>query len=187
MTMILFTFALLAASIYLCFNPYVFARLLHLVTGETGLLVQRINRTDPERMFITVYNSYSTAALSNGQAVIWDFATDADGLGVTRPTARATNAGMAAAGIAAEAIAAGAYGLLQVYGYHSVVRMRTVTGGSPAIVAGRPLVINAAGSVFCLESVSTASTAVLTFPVGFAMEATAGWTTATKKAFIRAL
>lgn len=151
------------------------------------MLFQRINRTNPEKVFIVVYNSYSTAALSNGQAVIWDFATDADGVGVTRPTARATNAGMAAAGIAAEAIASGDYGLLQVYGYHSAVRMRTVTGGTPAIVAGRPLVINVAGSVFCLESVSTASTAVLTFPVGFSLGATAGFTTAARAAFIRAL
>lgn len=150
-------------------------------------MFQRINRTNPEKVFIIVYNSYSTAALSNGQAVIWDFATDADGVGVTRPTARATNAGMAAAGIVAETIASGEYGLLQVYGYHSAVRMRTVTGGTPAIVAGRPLVINVAGSVFCLESVSTASTTILTFPIGFSLGATSGFTTAARAAFIRAL
>lgn len=152
------------------------------------MLFQRINRSSPERVFVTAYNSYSTAAITVGQAVIWDFATDADGVGVTRPTARATNAGMACAGVVADSsIAAGDYGLIQVYGYHSSVRMRTVTGGSPAIVAGRPLVVNVAGSVFCLESVSTASTAVLTFPVGFALGATAGFTTATRAAFIRAL
>jgi hypothetical protein len=157
------------------------------LTSEGGFLVQRVNRTDPEKVFIVVYNSYSTASLTNGQAVIWDFATDADGLGVTRPTARATNAGMAGAGIIAETITAGNYGLMQVYGAHTAVRMRTVTGGTPAIVAGRPLVINAAGSLFCLESVSTASIAVLTFPMGFAMGATSGFTTATKAAFIKTL
>ncbi len=151
------------------------------------MLFQRINRTDPEKVFVIVYNSYSTAALTNGQAVIWDFATDADGLGVTRPTARATNAGMAAAGIVAETIASGDYGLLQVYGHHATVRMRSVTGGTPAIVAGRPLVINVAGSVFCLESVATASISVLTFPVGFSLGATAGFTTAARAAFIRAM
>jgi hypothetical protein len=151
------------------------------------MLFGRINRSNPEKVFISVYNSYSTASVTNGQGVIWDFATDADGVGVTRPTARATNAGMAAAGVVAETIASGDYGLLQVYGYHSAVRMRTVTGGSPAIVAGRPLVINVAGSVFCLESVSTASIAVLTFPIGFSLGATAGFTTAARAAFIRAL
>ena len=151
------------------------------------MLFQRINRSDPERVFVSVYNSYSTAALSNGQGVIWDFATDADGVGVTRPTARATNAGVAAAGVVAEAIAAGAYGLMQVYGYHSATRVRTVTGGSPAIVPGRPLVINVAGSVFCLESVSTASTTILTYPMGFAMGSTAGFTTIAKVVFVKAL
>ena len=62
------------------------------------MLFQRINRTDPEKVFLVAYNSYSTASLSNGQAVIWDFATDADGVSVTMPSARATNAGVAVAG-----------------------------------------------------------------------------------------
>lgn len=152
------------------------------------MIFPRINRTNPEKIFISVYNSYSTAAITNGQGVIWDFATDADGVGVTRPTARATNAGLAAAGVVAEAsIPAGSYGLLQIYGYHSAVRMRTVTGGSPAIVAGRPLVINVAGSVFCLESVSTASKQIVSYPMGFALGATSGFTTAARAAFIKAL
>ncbi len=180
-------FALAAALRFLCFNPYVLGRVLRLATNETGALFQRINRSDPEKIFVTVYNSYSTAALSNGQAVIWDFATDADGLGVTRPTARATNAGLAAAGIVAEAIAAGSYGLIQVYGYHSAARMRTVTGGSPAIVAGRPLTINVAGSVFCVESISTASKQVVSFPMGFSLGATSGFTTAARAMFVKAL
>ena len=36
------------------------------------MLLQRINRSDPEKIFIVVKNSYSTASLTNGQAVIWD-------------------------------------------------------------------------------------------------------------------
>lgn len=151
------------------------------------MMFQRVNRTDPEKVFLSVYNSYSTASVSNGQGVIWDFATDADGVGITRPTARATNAGVAAAGVVAETIASGDYGLLQVYGYHGATRVRTVTGGSPAIVPGRPLVINVAGSVFCLESVSTASTTVLTFPMGFSLGSTAGFTTIAKPIFVKAL
>lgn len=151
------------------------------------MMFGRVNRTGPEKVFIAAYNSYSTASMTNGQAAMWDFPTDADGVGITRPTARATNAGMATAGIVAETIAAGDYGLVQIFGYHSAVRMRTVTGGSPAIVAGRPLVVNVAGSVFCLESVATASTSVLTFPIGFSLGATAGWTTAARAAFIRAM
>ena len=184
MLQMLLALALTTLFAYLCFNPY---RLRLLLGGQTGLLFQRINRSDPERLFITVYNSYSTATMTNGQAVIWDFATDHDGVSVTRPTARATNAGMAAAGIICESILAGAYGLMQVYGYHSAVRMRTVTGGSPAIVAGRPLIINVAGSVFCLESVSTASKQIVSYPIGFSLSATSGFTTQASAAFIRAM
>ena len=152
------------------------------------MLAQRVNRSDPEKIFITVFNSYSTAAITNGQFVNWDFITDIDGVGVTMPLARATNAGVGAAGIVASAsIAAGAYGLVQVYGYHSAVRVRTVTGGTPAIAKGRPLVANVAGSVFCLESVSTASTTVLTFPCAFALAANSSFTTLAKAAFIKAM
>lgn len=152
------------------------------------MLFQRINRSSPEKVFVVAYNSYSTAAITNGQAVNWDFITDVDGVGVTMPLARATNAGLGAAGIVASAsIAAGDYGLIQVYGYHSAVRVRSVTIGIPAIAKGRPLVMNAAGSVFCLESVATASTTILTFPCAFALAANSSWTTLAKAAFIKAL
>ena len=152
------------------------------------MLFQRINRSSPEKVFVVVYNSYSTAAITNGQAVNWDFITDGDGVSVTMPLARATNAGVGAAGVvASSSVAAGDYGLVQVYGYHSAVRVRTATGGSPAIAKGRPLVMNAAGSVFCLESVSTASTVILTFPCAFALAANSSWTTLAKAAFIKAL
>lgn len=177
----------LAVLVYLTFFPNAFVRLGRLLLLEQGVLFQRINRSDPEKIFVTVYNSYSTAALSNGQGVQWDFTTDADGVGVTRPTARATNGGLAAAGVVAEAIAAGAYGLVQVYGYHSAARVRTVTGGSPAIVPGVPLAINVAGSVFCLESVATHFTGHAIYPMAFSFGSTAGFTTIAKPIFIKAL
>ena len=152
------------------------------------MLFQRVNRSDPEKIFVVAYNSYSTAAITVGQAVNWDFITDCDGVGVTMPLARATNGGFAIAGVVASAsIAAGAYGLIQVYGYHSAVRMRTVTAGSPAIAKGRPLVANVAGSVFCLESISTASKTIVSWPCAFALVASASFTTYARAAFIKAL
>lgn len=152
------------------------------------MMYQRINRSSPERVFVGVYNSYSTAAITNGQAVNWDFITDCDGVSVTMPLARASNAGMAAAGVvASSSIASGDYGLVQVYGFHSSVRVRSLTIGIPAIAKGRPLAMNAAGSVFCLESISTASTAIQVHPVAFAMAANASWTTLARAAFIRAM
>ena len=151
------------------------------------MIFQRINRSDPEKVFVVVKNGYSTAALTVGQAVMWGLSA-ADGVTVTRPTARATNAGTAVAGVvASSSIAVSGYGLVQVYGYHSAVRARTVTGGTPAIAAGRPLALNVAGSVFCLESIATGSTVILRYPCGFAYGATAGFTTAAIAAFLKCL
>lgn len=151
------------------------------------MLFQRINRSDPEKVFIVVLNSYSTASLSNGQAVQWDYATDQNGVSVTIAAARAASAGAACAGVAAETIAAGSYGLIQVYGYHSAVRVRNITGGTPAMAAGSPLAINSAGSVFCLENWDTGSTNIQVYTVGFCIGYTTKWTTATVAAFIRAI
>lgn len=159
------------------------------------MLLQRILRDQPERIFIIVKNTYSTASLSNGQAVIWDYATDADGLGVTLPTAtnnvKALHNGMAFAGIVAETIAAGSYGMIQVYGYHSAVRVRSWTGGVPAIAAGTALVCVSA--VFALESYINYASATSTLTqlnvrhCAFALAAQASWTTKAIACFIKAL
>lgn len=152
---------------------------------------QRINRTDPEKVFVLARNDYTTAAITVGQVVQWNFPSNGsgDGVGVTRPTARATNAGVATAGaVATASIAAAGYGLIQVYGYHSAVRIRVVTGGSPAYVPGRPLAVNVAGSLFCAETISTASTVILRFPFAFGLGAGfTTFTTSTAAAFIKAM
>jgi hypothetical protein len=150
------------------------------------VLLQRVNRSNPEKIFIIAKNSYSSA-MTSGQAVIWDFATDADGVGVTRPTARATNAGVAIAGVAAETIAVGDYGLFQVYGYHSGVRQRASTSAGDLLVPGAPIGLNAAGSVFCLEALSTAANVVLVHPCGFSLTSSAVWTTVAAAAFLKCL
>ena len=152
------------------------------------MLFQRINRSDPEKVFVVVKNSYATAALTNGQAVTWDFITaDADGVSVTMPLARATNAGFAFAGIVAETIAVGAYGLIQVYGYHSAARCRSKTSSGPGIHKGRPLALNSAGSLFCLESIQTKSTVLIVYPQAFALADNSVWTTAAMAVFIKAM
>lgn len=157
------------------------------------MLFQRISRSNPEKIFIVAKNSYATASMTNGQAAIWDYATDADGVGVTLPAAGTANEaghqGVAFAGIAAETIAAGAYGLYQVYGYHSSVRVRTVTGGAPAIAAGTAL--TCVNAIFALESFNVAATSTATVAnpqwVGFALAAQASFTTKAIACFIKGL
>ena len=105
------------------------------------MLFERVNRDDPEKIFIIVKNSYATLAMTNGMAVQWDFLTDVDGVGVSIPTARATNAGLATAGIIAETIAIGDYGLCQTYGYHASVIFRSGTGTSLAGALGSAVIL----------------------------------------------
>jgi len=158
------------------------------------MLFQRVNRTNPEKVFIVAKNSYSTASLTNGQAVIWDWTTDVDGVGVTLATATENvSCGIDVAGIAAETIAAGSYGLLQVYGYHSAVRVRTMTTSShvyneslAAIAKGTPLV-GGITTVFALEGITPAETAQVLHPCGFALAAQASFTTKAIAVFLKCL
>ena len=158
------------------------------------MLFQRINRTDPEKIFIVVKNSYATASLTNGQAVIWDYAGEANGVAVTKPTdgtTRAGHYGTAFAGIATETIASDAYGLLQVYGYHSAVRVRNHTSANPAIAAGTGL--TCVDAIFALASypAAAATTSTITLHAakwcGFALAAQASWTTKAIAVFIKAM
>ena len=159
------------------------------------MLFARINRSNPEKIFMVVYNSYSTASLTNGQPVMWDYVTDADGVGVTlnaAGTGRAGHYGTAVAGVAAETIAAGAYGLIQTWGYHSAVRVRSATTGLPAIAAGTGLAL-VTNAVFCLESYAAAAAATSTLTLhnahwcGFALAAQASWTTKAIAVFLKCM
>ena len=105
------------------------------------MLFKRITRGDPERVFIVVKNGYASASLTNGQAVQWDMSA-ADGVTVDIPGA-AFKRMAAFAGIVAETIAYGSYGLLQVYGYHSAVIVDSSTTGD--IFTGAPLFMSVAG------------------------------------------
>lgn len=116
------------------------------------MLFKRISRSDPERVFIVVKNGYSTAAITNGQPVMWDMG-DADGVNVTQPSA-AFKRGHTFAGIVADAsIAAGEYGLIQVYGYHSAVIVDSSTTAD--IYTGAPLYMSV--NAFNLEGPYLAS------------------------------
>jgi hypothetical protein len=136
------------------------------------MLARRIGASGAEKIFIIAKNTYSTASLTNGQAVAWDYVTDKDGVGVTKPPAITTSCGFAAAGVVAETIAAGAYGLIQVYGLHSAALCRSTTGGSITVTHGTPLGIGLEAS-FALAAMATgyASTVVVKryFPVAFSL------------------
>jgi hypothetical protein len=135
------------------------------------MLARRIGASGAEKIFIIAKNTYSTASLTNGQTVAWDYVTDKDGVGVTKPAIRTTCCGFSAAGLAAETIAAGSYGLIQVYGLHSAALCRA-SSASVTVTQGTPLAIGLTAS-FALEALATgyASTVVVKryFPVAFSL------------------
>jgi hypothetical protein len=155
------------------------------------MLWQRVNRSDPEKIFLVAKNSYTTASLGNGQPVAWDTG-DADGVGVTIPPAIGITGGFTMAGVAAETIAYGSYGLIQIYGYHSsaIVRtMSTTVNGARvwhAVAEGSPLTAPLA-SAFALEAADTASTNFVSWPCAFAMAAQGSYTTRRTAIFIKAM
>jgi hypothetical protein len=158
------------------------------------MLFQRISRTNPEKIFIVVKNSYSTASLTNGMPVIWDWTTDMDGVGVTLATATANVAGgIDVAGVAVETIAAGDYGLLQVYGYHSATRVRTMTSTGHEYHESRQAVAKGsalAGGItaaFTLEGITPAVTAQNIKTCGFSFAAQASYTTKAIAVFLKCL
>jgi len=107
------------------------------------MLFQRVNRTDPERVFVVVKNSYSTASLSANQWCGWDVVTDEDGVSVTKISGLIRNA---VAGVAVETIAHNDYGLIQVWGYRNGARMSGGSGlDSSKITEGSFLYVKTSG------------------------------------------
>ena len=79
------------------------------------MLFQKLNRTDAEKVFGIFQNAESTTAPANS-CVCLDISTDINGSKVKKPTTAALNAFV---GIVHADIAAGAYGLVQMYGYRT--------------------------------------------------------------------
>lgn len=75
------------------------------------MLLQRVNRSDAERVFVAIYNA-TGGAVAAGDALTLDHVTTPDGVRAIKPT----SANLNLVGLAASAMADGAYGLAQAYG-----------------------------------------------------------------------
>ncbi len=143
------------------------------------MLIQRINRADPEKVFIVVKNSYSTAAITVGQCVSFDYTTDADGVGVTRPSTVLLT--MPAGCVETASIEVGDYGLVQVYGHNA----NCLVNGSSGTDVGDPLIMqNGLFDVIVAAEVTNGDAAAYFYVAG---EAYSTGAAAAKKVFIRCL
>ncbi len=104
---------------------------------------QRLNRDDPERIFMSFQNSYSTASLTPGQWCAHDMVTDQNGYAVTKPAG--FNRGMPA-GVVNHTIAHQSFGLVQVWGYRADARCLGGSGyNTSKLSAGQPMQFNTSG------------------------------------------
>lgn len=150
------------------------------------MIFQRLSRTDPERVFVVVENNEGATIVAD-QTVQWELASASiDGVKV-----RDMDTGNlhAVVGIADAAIAAGAFGLVQVYGYRSTSKVfQTGTSIDTGVI-----LVPTAGQEY-LQSVasSTTSAANVTLQPVIAVlgesivDSTASGTVS-RKIFIRAL
>jgi len=141
------------------------------------MLIQRINRTDAEKVFQVVKNSISTA-ITVGQVVCYDYVTDADGVGVTTPTAQLLP--LVAGIVESTSIAASDFGLIQIYGHNANA---LVQGGTDVATGDQLAAKNAVFSL--IKAAATLNDAEKAFFV--AGEDFSTSTAAAKKVFVRAL
>jgi hypothetical protein len=143
------------------------------------MLFKRVSRSTAETVFIVARN-VSGSTITSGYSCVFDVGASVDGVRVTQASSTDLQA---YAGVADSDIANGDYGLIQVYGYRSSVRIYASTGSS---VAGDNLTVVAAQWGL---TPATSSGSSKTF--GFLCEAVAASSSSqfltTAKAFIRAL
>ena len=146
------------------------------------MLFKRASRSTAETIFMVVQNVSGSTATA-GYALVFDVGASVDGVRVTQ--AGATDL-QAFAGVADADITNNAYGLVQIYGYRSSLRIYTSAGSS---VAGDNLTVVTGSTHWGLTPVVTLGTSKAFGFLGEAITSSASssqWAT-TAKGFIRAL
>jgi hypothetical protein len=145
------------------------------------MIFKRINRAQAETVFMAVQNVSGSTATA-GYALVFDVGASVDGVRVTQASATDLQA---FAGVADADIANNAFGLIQVYGYRSSVRIYSSAGSS---VAGDNLTVVAGAAHWGLTPATTLGTSKA---FGFLCEAISASSSSqfatTAKGFIRAL
>lgn len=143
------------------------------------MLFKRLNRDQPEQVFIVVENNEGGAMAANATCQL-DLTTDVDGVKARYVDQHQQYAFL---GIVDAAIADNAFGLVQVYGYRST---STVVRTDTDLSAGMPLTV--VTNVQHLAQVGTAAaTALADIYVYAAESSTSGTGSSSPKIFIRAL
>jgi len=145
------------------------------------MIFKRVGRTSAETIFVVIQNVSGSTATA-GYALVFDVGASVDGVRVTQASSTDLQA---FAGVADSDISNNAYGLAQVYGYRSSVRIYASTGSS---VSGDNLTVVVGGTHWGLTPATSVGTSKA---FGFLCEAITASTSSqfatTAKGFIRAL
>ena len=139
------------------------------------MIFQRLNRTDPERVFMVMRSNGTIAA--DDCCILETNSDSVDGVRVRQPQTGLLHAFV---GVADAAIASGSYGLIQVYGYRSTSRIFQT---NTSIDTGNVL-IPVAGAAYA-QSFASSNT-----PYGVLLETIVSSSvsnTVSRKIFIRAM
>lgn len=150
------------------------------------MLFKRVNRTDPEQIFVIVLNNEGASLAANSTCMLEAASASVDGIKVRQPD---TGLLYGFVGIVDAAIADQAYGLVQVYGYRSTV---TVFQTGTSQDTGVALVPTAAAGYMQSVATTQASSTTVTLQPIYAMLAetiasSSASATINAKAFLRAL
>ena len=148
------------------------------------MIFQRVNRTDPERVFLVMRNNEGAAMIKDQTCQLELASASIDGVRIRDMDTANEHSFI---GIVDAAIADGAYGLVQVYGYRSTSIILTT---NTSITTGVVLVPVAAQDYLVSSATTLVSTANYTRSpiVAFLGESiTTSTDTVTRKIFIRAM
>jgi len=148
------------------------------------MIFQRANRSDPERVFVVALNSEGAAIVIDQTVQLEVASASVDGVRVRDMD---TSNLFCFLGVADAAIADGAYGLIQIYGYRSTSLILTT---DTSITTGVPLVPVAGQDYFSTILSCTTSSANVTLQPVFAVLLESITTSAgsvSRKIFIRGM
>jgi len=155
------------------------------------MIFKRLNRTDPESVFIVARNSEG-ATLNADATCAWETASASiDGVRVRQPD---TSHLGSITGIVDAAIADGAYGLIQVYGYRSTSRVfQTNTSQDTGVFLEASLAAQHLSSYASSQTFDSNTTVSVThrpgpfFILGESIASSAASATISAKVFVRCL
>ena len=149
------------------------------------MIIQRINRTNPEKVFIIVRND-SAAAFIKGYPCVFKFDATRDGLDVEDAKTGTAVKNHLIAGINDTALAAGSYGLAQCYGVRTdaaMLKCGTATNKNAAV--GDALVLLTASSLLSGVAAGAVSAWLAGIVMGETMASSSAVATTSGTVFLR--